>query len=155
MIGMHLRPVAGLSVLGLGLWLSSSPAVAEQPSWKCPAQAIEPCVKRHGRLSSQNGIALRIWLIGTTRMVALANDVEDLPRLLQKYLDMTSPDHSYVFGDFDICPVEADRPGYSRRVCVAGAEKLVVQPLRGSRPAFRLLSTWPADGGRNRDKKTP
>lgn len=56
---------------------------------------------------------------------------------------MTSPDHSYIYGDFDICPLEADRPGHMRRVCVVGAEKLVVKNLRNDRPAFRLLSTWP------------
>jgi hypothetical protein len=31
-----------------------------------------------------------------------------------------------------------------RRVCVTGAEKLVVQPLRRSGPPFRIPSTWPA-----------
>ena len=143
---MHLRLV-GLSVLGLWVWLSSSQVAGEQPRWKCHEQPIEPCVTRHGRLSSQNGIALKIWLIGTTRMVALSNDVDDLPQVVQKYLDMTSPDHSHIFGDFDICPVEPDRPGHVRRVCVGGGEKLVVQPLHVSRPAFRLLSTWPAGPG--------
>ena len=58
---------------------------------------------------------------------------------------MTSSDHSYIYGDFDICPMEPDKPGHLRRVCVAGMEKLVVQNLRGSRPPFRLLSTWPAE----------
>lgn len=143
---MHLRPV-GLSMLGLSVWLLSSQAAAEQPRWKCLEQPIEPCVTRHGRLSSQNGIGLKIWLIGTTRMVALSNAFEDLPQSVQKYLDMTSPDHSSIFGDFDLCPVEPDRPGHLRSVCVAGGEKLVVQPLHGSRPAFRLLSTWPAGPG--------
>jgi len=121
----------------------SLPQIANQSSWKCSTQPIEPCVKRHGRLSSQNGIALKIWLIGTTRMVALENDVDDVPTSIAKYLDMTSDDHSYIFGDFDVCPVEPDVPGHIRRACVAGAEKLVVQPLRGSKPAFRLTSTWP------------
>ena len=58
---------------------------------------------------------------------------------------MTSSDHSYIYGDFDICPLESDKPGHLRRACVAGMEKLVVQNLRSSRPPFRLLSTWPAD----------
>jgi hypothetical protein len=95
-------------------------------------------------LSSQNGIALTIWLIGTTRVVGLDNEIDELPAQGRKYLDMTSPDHSYIYGDFDVCPVEPDKPGHMRRVCVAGAEKLVIQNLQGSRPAFRLLSTWPA-----------
>jgi len=67
----------------------------------------------------------------------------EFPALVEKYLEMTSPDHSYIYGDFDICPTEPDKPGVVRRVCVTGAEKLVVQNLRGSRPSFRLLETWP------------
>ncbi|HUF48477.1 MAG TPA: hypothetical protein VMM93_11725 [Vicinamibacterales bacterium] len=76
--------------------------------------------------------------------MALANDTEELPAAIRKYLDMTSPDHSYIYGDFDICPVEPDRPGRMRRVCVMGFERLVVQDVSGRRPPFRLLSTWPS-----------
>ena len=58
---------------------------------------------------------------------------------------MASPNHSYIYGDFNICPLEPDTPGHMRRVRVIGAEKLVVQDIQGLRPPFRLLSTWPAD----------
>ena len=37
---------------------------------------VEACVKRRGRLSSQNGVALKLWLIGTTRVVGLNNDID-------------------------------------------------------------------------------
>jgi hypothetical protein len=144
---MRLRLIVALGAFGLGLLLTTTPAAAGQASWKCRATPIESCATRHGRLSSQNAIALTIWLIGTTRLVALDNDVEDLPRSLQKYLDMTSANHSYIFGDFDICPVEPDTPGQLRRVCVTGGTKFVIQPLAGSQPAFRLLSTWPPKVG--------
>ena len=83
-----------------------------------------------------------IWLIGTSRIVALDNGVEELPPLISKYLEMTSPNHSYVYGDFDICPLERDTPGHMRRVCVIGAQKLVVQDIQAVRAPFRLLSTW-------------
>ena len=56
---------------------------------------------------------------------------------------ITSPDHSYVFGDFEMCPTEPDTPGHLREVCVASAERLVVQNLQRSTPPFRLLPTWP------------
>jgi hypothetical protein len=118
------------------------------PAEQSQTQPVEPCFRYHGRLSSQNGIALTIWLIGTTRIVALDNDAEELPSFLRKYTNMTSPDHSYIYGDFDICPMELDKPGHMRRVRVVGAEKLVVQDVQALRPAFRLLSSWqrrPAD----------
>jgi hypothetical protein len=64
-----------------------------------------PCFTHHARLSSQNGIALRLWLSGTNRSVGVADDLpKELDQLLAPYLEMTSDDHSYVFGDFEICP---------------------------------------------------
>lgn len=138
------RPVASAAI-AIAIGIALNPGAVSADGWQCPAKPIEPCTKRHGRLSSQNGIALRIWLIGSTRMVALDNDSDQLPAPVRRYLEITSPDHSYIFGDFTICPLEVDRPGHIRRVCVVGAEKLVVQNLRGSRPPFRLLSTWPKE----------
>lgn len=143
---MWMRTPIDVGALGFGVWLSLGTALAQPDSWTCQAQLIEPCARRHGRLSSQNGIALKIWLVGTTRVVGLQNNVEELPPLVQKYLDMTSANHSYIFGDFDICPLEPDTPKHVRRVCVVGAQNLVVQPLRRPDPPFRLLSTWPAKG---------
>lgn len=103
-------------VLMLSMACGALPASAQTTDptrWPCRPQPVDRCFKHHGRLSSQNGVALTIWLIGTTRVVALENDIDLLPAQVRKHLDMTSPDHSYIYGDFD-------------------------------RPAFRLLSTWPA-----------
>src|SRR5262245_28457684 len=133
--------VVGVAVVWCRGWVTPG-AQAHATAWPCPVRPIEPCFPHHGRLSSQNGIALKIWLIGTNRVVGLDNDVEQLPETLRKYLDMTSPSHSYIYGDFESCPTQADTPGQMRRVCVAGAENLVVQDVRGSKPAFRILSTW-------------
>ena len=66
-----------------------------------------------------------------------------LPEDANKYFDAASPDFSWIYGDFEICPVEPDVPGQARRVEVNGFEKLVVQNLKDSRPPFRLVSTWP------------
>jgi hypothetical protein len=141
--------------LSLSLWFALSIAGTGPAFSQTRAQSVEPCFKHHGRLSSQNGIALMIWLIGTTRIVGLENS--DLPPEVDKYLDMASPNHSYIYGDFDICPLEPDTPGHMRRVRVVGAEKLVVQNLQALRPPFRLRSTWPVDGGvqKGATPKTP
>jgi hypothetical protein len=131
---------AALTILVL---LAAAAPLAAQQSWTCPTPPVEACVKRHGRLSSQNGIPLRLWLIGTKRVVAVANSVDSLPPDIQRYLEMTPEDHSYIFGDFVVCPLEPDRPGHMRQAGVTGAEKLVVQSVRRPGPPFRLLSTWP------------
>jgi hypothetical protein len=137
-----------VGALIVGLLLTTGAEGAGAAPWPCRSQPVESCFKHHGRLSSQNGIALKIWLIGTTRVVGLENEIDELPVQIRKYLDMTSPELSYIYGDFDLCPVEPDKPGHLRRVCLAGAEKLVIRNAQGSRPPFRLLSTWPADAHR-------
>ena len=104
-----------------------------------------PCFKHHGRLSTQNGIGVRIWLIGTKRSVGIDGE---LPKVLQDleepYMRLDLEEHSYIFGDFTICPLEIDRPGHMRHVRLVAAEKLVVQNAQGLRPAFKVPSTWPA-----------
>jgi hypothetical protein len=82
-----------------------------------------------------------IWLVGTKRIIGVHQT--QIPAMLGKYLDMTSPDHSDVYGDFEICPLEPDHEGHMRSACVAGAARLVVQDRERSRPPIRLVSTWP------------
>jgi hypothetical protein len=110
-------------------------------SWRCLAPPVEPCFRHRARLSSQNGIAHMMWLVGTKRIVNVTET--DIPSSLSKYLDMTSPAHSDIFGEFDICPLEPDMPGHMRMVCIANGSRLVAQDRARARPAIRLLSTWP------------
>jgi hypothetical protein len=109
------------------LSLFINPAMASDSH--CNAQPSEPCFKHHGRLSSQNGIAQTIWLVGKKRIVRVQDT--DLPSILGKYLELTSPNHCYIYGDFTVCPLAADKPGHMRPVCVAGAERLVGAELGG------------------------
>jgi hypothetical protein len=89
------------------------------------------------------GTPLAIWVIGTTRRLRVDNNEDDfLPTGISQYLEITSQNHSYIYGDFTICPIEPDRPGYMRSVCVSDAQNLVVQSVTNTRPPFRMLSTW-------------
>jgi hypothetical protein len=136
-----LIPIAGVQLVG-------APPRA-QTGTTCKQPPVEPCKTRHGRFSTQNGIAQTIWLIGTNRRVSVDNDPTDfLPANALKFTELTSPDHSYIFGDFTICPIEPDSPGHMRSVCVTAAKNLVVKNADGSTPAFRLRSTWSAPAGR-------
>jgi hypothetical protein len=90
-----------------------------------------------------NGIPTRIWLIGTNRVVAVGGRYT-LPENGDRYLDPTTPDYSFIYGDFELCPEEPDVAGTMRHVLLVGAENLVVENiLDSSRPPFKLLSTWP------------
>jgi hypothetical protein len=117
--------------------------ISDSKPLNCPKPSVEACSVRHGRFSTQNGITQTIWLVGTTRRLAVENEAENfLPVGVLKYLEMTSPNHSYIFGDFTVCPVEPEKPGSMRAVCVADAKNLVVQNHMDLWPPFRVQSTW-------------
>ena len=109
-------------------------------TWRCLKPPIEPCFMHRGRLSSQNGIAYMVWLIGTKRILAVYDT--EMPDIVQKYLEITSPNHSYIYGDYEVCPLEPDRPGHMRSSCISSAKSLVVQNIGRTQSPFRLLSTW-------------
>jgi hypothetical protein len=118
-------------------------ALAEPLEMSCGSAPppVESCFQVHGRLTVQNGIPFKIWIIGTKRIVGVSN-MDNLHPLLEKYLS----ESSRIYGDFTICPYEPDKPGHLRWVCLQAAERLVVERLYGTlRPAgpFRLLKTWP------------
>jgi hypothetical protein len=125
-----------LDLIAFALWVAASASGFAQ---SLPGY---PCFNHHGRLWSGNGIAHRIWLIGTNRIVAVDEDFE-LPAGTNKYLDVTTPEYSFIYGNFELCPLGPDVPGHMRRVRLVHAEKLVVQNLNNSQPPFRLISTWP------------
>ncbi len=135
------------TVAGCLLWVGLiAPLVAErqaQTRTTCRRPPIEPCTISHGRFSTQNGITQTIWLVGTTRRLHVTNEISDfLPANALKYTALTLPDHSYIFGDFTICPLEPDRPGFMRDVCVVAAKNLVVQNIDNAQRVFRIRSTW-------------
>ena len=129
------------------LAFTTTVVLAQETPIRCETPPVEACAVRHGRLTSLQGIPYRIWLIGTKRMIAVDNDpVLLLPADAPGYLDPASPDHSEIFGDFTICPLEQDQPGHLRRACVTSAKNLVVRHLKDIRPPFRIRSTWSNDG---------
>lgn len=141
-MGLRSRPILQAVVVA-GVSVAGTLEASGQPL-RCPRPPVESCVTQHGRFSSQNGIPYTIWLIGTTRRVAVANGQEGVPPEARRYLEMTSSDHSYIYGDFEICPLEADVSGQMRQVCVVSSKNLVVENTQGLRPPFRLKSTWTA-----------
>jgi hypothetical protein len=105
--------------------------------------ATYPCFTHHGRLSSQNGITIRIWLIGTKRSVGVDGELpQAIKDLEDPYLSLTSQQHSYIFGDFTMCPTGPDIPGHMRFVRLTAATNLVVQDINRQRPPFKVVSTW-------------
>ena len=90
-----------------------------------------PCFKVHGRLTSYNGTpGLRLWPIGSKRLLGVIGADEDeslLPHPI-KYADLV--DGTSVYGDFEVCPFEDEKPGVMRPVCIESVSNFVVKPTR-------------------------
>lgn len=133
-------PLPGVTVVLLWLALSTTGTASSQTA----ATPAFPCFKHHGRLASYSSgsPSLRIWLIGTKRVVGLEDST--IPPAIEPFLSATSPAYSFIYGDFELCPIGPDKPGQMRRVRMVRAENLVVENAQGlPLPPFRLLSTWP------------
>ncbi len=124
-------------LLSLAFVLAASP---EQPSrrkiaCKIPENA-KSCYWTHGRLSIYNGNpTFRLWKIGTRRLLGVysgpgfgpfdagLNEEDDLelPANLKRY-DFTK---AAVFGDFEVCPLAAEKEGRMQPACIESARNLV------------------------------
>ena len=107
------------------------------------AQPTESCSSVHGHLYVTNGIPVRIWVIGTKRVLAVRN-ADQLHATIWRYLNLETS----LYGDFLVCPLSPDRPGQMQPVCVQSAERLVAErynPKTDKNEVFRLLPTWPHD----------
>ena len=67
--------------------------------------------------------SVRLWVIGTKRILGASDEGEDLPECLLKHLCFGT----FIYGDFLVCPLDRDRPGWMRPVCVESVSELVVE----------------------------
>ena len=90
-------------------------------------KVIGPCFKVRGRLSVYNGApALRIWKIGTRRMLGISEQrfaepgYTNLPDDIRDKVDSDTE----LFGDFVVCPFTRQRAGDMQLVCVESGTNL-------------------------------
>jgi len=119
-------------VLGaLAACLIALGAAAEGQQAQCMGspRVIDACFSVHGRVIVTNGIPYRLWVIGTHRVLA----PDEVPQTVEDLLEMDG-DHLMsvsVFGDYEVCPLEKERPGWMRAVCLESASHLVATDWRG------------------------
>jgi hypothetical protein len=100
-----------------------------------PAQAGESgCRTVYGRMSLANGNpSVRIWVVGTDRVLGVVQQDEsfgDLPENIRHVWAAHGDDamwSSYLFGDFNVCPVTKSKPGRMQFVSVKQATSLRVR----------------------------
>src|SRR4051812_48518534 len=84
----------------------------------------EACRTIHGRMSVYNGApSVRIWIIGTKRLVGVHDqnyaNLDYLPAKVRKLWESSGDVWSHsVYGDFRICAVTPEHPGWMQIVRV-------------------------------------
>ncbi|MBN8812481.1 MULTISPECIES: hypothetical protein [unclassified Sphingomonas] len=98
------------------------------------------CRTVHGRLFASNGNpAMRIWVVGTKRILGIDAD-EDLllDRLPANVRKLWAPTgnlfNASIYGDFRVCARKPQRPGVMQRVIVTHAGRLRLDRYDGGPP---------------------
>jgi hypothetical protein len=126
-------------VWALLLAASASAALAEESSPPCEdaPTVVGACFSVHGRLGVYNGIPIRIWVVGTRRMLgvkdAAGGGVTVRPEI-QRLLSLSEPGETVVYGDYKVCPLSKAHAGWMQFVCVEGATHLMARDRAGSSP---------------------
>jgi hypothetical protein len=108
----------------------------------CKTEAIAPsCYWTHGQLRYGNGTpALRLWKTGTNRLLGIFsgpsinirgddngdNEHPELPANITKRLVLGK---TAIWADFQVCPLEAQKPGVMQPACVESAKNVFIEKL--------------------------
>jgi hypothetical protein len=114
-----------------GILLLAVPLSGQVRQCKNNPQVVGACYVVHGKATFGPGTpALRIWPIGTRRMLGVTAgpiaDDADKPICPKKMLKFTKGDEE-IFGDFEACPFTPERKGAMQMVCVESAANLIVK----------------------------
>ncbi len=108
----------------------------------CKTQANESsCYWTHGRLNFYNGNpAFRIWKTGTHRLLGIYSgpstyrtrlgdiDADDEhPEFPSNVRRKFKPTENWIFADFEVCPLEPEKPGAMQAACIESATNVVVK----------------------------
>jgi hypothetical protein len=124
-LGIHgvRRRLAGLTAL-FAISLMAQAEGFDTPRCQGRTEIVGPCFSVHGRLAGANGNpSVRIWRIGTKRILGVDDDYELPPSL--RNCGWGGPRSMY--GDFHVCPLSREQPGVMQFVCVESATGLVLE----------------------------
>ena len=109
---------------------AQSPRAAREKSCRTHPALVGRCFTVRGRLSVYNGSpALRIWRIGTRRMLGISEQrfsVEGY-RNVPAYIESQINQDVVIFGDYLVCPFTRPQPGEMQLVCLETGKNLVVR----------------------------
>jgi hypothetical protein len=103
---------------------------ASAPKCKGNTKIVAACFAVHGRMTSgADTIELRLWPIGTKRMLGVSNGpaINDAEHpVYPKTIRLPNGDER-IFGDFEVCPFTPKREGEMQFVCIESASHVVVK----------------------------
>ncbi len=110
-----------------GILLFVFPLFGQPRQCKGNPRVVGECYMIHGRATFGNGTpALRIWPVGTNRMLGVTADDAEEP-IAPKEMLKFDPDLEGIFGDYEVCPLTPERKGHMQMVCVQSAKNLVTK----------------------------
>ncbi len=126
-----LTRIATLLVLILGGSVSAmSPLLQAEKSCREHPRLIGKCFSVRGRLSVYNGApAVRLWRIGTRRVLGISEQRFSLPEYRNLPEDLTKRlnGENEIFGDFLVCPFTRAKPREMQLVCIDSAKDVMVK----------------------------
>jgi hypothetical protein len=106
------------------------PTVPAEKSCREHPQLVGKCFSVRGRLSTYNGNpAVRLWRIGTKRVLGVSDQSFSLPgyRNIPEDLAKQLDGENMIIGDFLVCPFTRPRPAEMQLMCIESAKNLVVR----------------------------
>src|SRR5271155_5068323 len=119
--------------LSSALGATCSLASPEPPKCRGNAKLVGDCFTVHGRMREVNGgPGIRIWRIGTDRMLGVWEPGEDDPDVAwipDQIYEKLGYDHE-VFANFVVCPLTRQTEDAMQIVCVESAARIVRTVIR-------------------------
>lgn len=121
--------IVALALLIVGSGVASSAGSLDKSCREHP-QVVSRCVTVRGRLAVYNGApALRIWKIGTKRMLGVSEQrfaiagFTNIPEEVKAKIDQ----NKFLYGDFVVCPFTTPRPSEMQLVCIEKVTNLRIK----------------------------
>ena len=93
-----------------------------EPGCKASPDLVGDCFPNRGRLEWSNGTpGARMWRVGTNRILGVRDGF--VPEWIADKMTWDT----YLFADFVVCPLTAEKPGQMQVVCIESATNLSVR----------------------------
>lgn len=95
------------------------------------SQFVDSCFSIHGRLFVSNGTpGVRIWKVGTKRVLGVVNDSDTEDRNLPAEIAKIITTDVHVYGDFEVCPLTKPKPKEMQMVCLMSGKNLTIRKIQ-------------------------